>query len=947
MELDIQLFADGKVVIDTELNTRNFENGLDKMKGTTQRAGSTIKSIVAGLGITKLISSAMSTITGSIDGAISRYDTLNQFPKVMQNLGISSEDAEKSIQKMSKELTGLPTTLDAGARAVQRFTTKNGDVEKSTEIFLALNNAILAGGAPMEQQASALEQMSQAYARGKPDMYEWRNWMTTMPAQLKQVATAMGYVDADELGEELRKGGASMDDFMDAIIRLNEEGVDGLANFKEQAKTGTEGIATSITNAKTQVVKGVADIINGIDRGLKKSGTSISKIISDIGKKVKETLDKVAKLISKINFKKLFNTLKALLPVVSALVVGFIAYSGALKAIKIAQAVSSFAKLTKTFITLLPAIKGANAGMLALNSTVAISPIGLLIASVAGLTAGLYLLQKASEKNVTSTQKINNEIREYKKSMQEADKVRQDYLDKNMNEIEGTEALYNELQALVDENGKVKEGYEDRVKFIVGQLNDALGTEIKLNDGIIEGYQEIRNSIAQIIEQKRAKVLLDAQEEKYNKAKDEAVKLEQNYANAQGEYNKKLKERTDILKEIQKEYGLTNKQLKEVSKNYSYINKDGKKVNLQLTDLGKKLALTNGEITNHKNTLNNAQQAYIDNQKIIGNYEEALKQLADGNYQAVLKMYEDTTNYQGKTNEETSKKYESAIQSQKTYLQYLKEHRKEYNEDVYNKEVKAVEDRIKLLEDEQNKANAIVETGQTTVKTTWNKKLAEQLSEITGHNVQFVKTANGNIQAYIDGHKQGAPMTKKQAKKMADDMANEMKKAKSGSKKAGVDFTLGTTLGIQQGQGGTFNAVKNYGSNILQTLKRALKEHSPSKASEEDALYFTEGFDKGLEKGKKETIKNVKQYGEDIIDGLEFNDLDKSLNDIFSNMQRTIDLEQAKLQANVETGRVFNTLQNSTPVAIDIDADVEMDGQKVGRLVTPVISRTIKNGGGV
>ena len=64
-------------------------------------------------------------------------------------------------------------------------------------------------------------------------------------------------------------------------------------------------------------------------------------------------------------------------------------------------------------------------------------------------------------------------------------------------------------------------------------------------------------------------------------------------------------------------------------------------------------------------------------------------------------------------------------------------------------------------------------------------------------------------------------------------------------------------------------------------------------------------------------------------------------------MENAINIEQSKLQANVETGKVFNTLQNSTPVAIDINADVEMDSTKVGRLVTPVISKTIKTGGGV
>lgn len=62
-------------------------------------------------------------------------------------------------------------------------------------------------------------------------------------------------------------------------------------------------------------------------------------------------------------------------------------------------------------------------------------------------------------------------------------------------------------------------------------------------------------------------------------------------------------------------------------------------------------------------------------------------------------------------------------------------------------------------------------------------------------------------------------------------------------------------------------------------------------------------------------------------------------------MQNAINLEQAKLQANVETGSVFNTLNNSTPIQINVNADVEMDKTKVGRIVTPVVSETLKTGG--
>lgn len=274
-----------------------------------QKAGSTVKSIIAGLGITKLISTAMNEIKNSTDDAIKRLDTLNNFPKVMSNLGIASEDADKSIKKMSDKLSGLPTTLDQGASAVQRFTSKNNDVGKSTDMFLALNNAILAGGASTEIQATALEQMSQAYAKGKPDMMEWRSLMTAMPAQLKQVADAMGYASADELGESLRNGSVSMDEFMDTITKLNTEGLNGFQSFEEQARNSTAGIGTAITVAKTQVVKGVTDIIDALNVKLEDLGIGkISDIIANFGKKAKNGLDQIAKLISgELSFKDFFN----------------------------------------------------------------------------------------------------------------------------------------------------------------------------------------------------------------------------------------------------------------------------------------------------------------------------------------------------------------------------------------------------------------------------------------------------------------------------------------------------------------------------------------------------------------------------------------------------------------------------------------------------------------
>lgn len=221
---------------------------------------------------------AMDVIGNSVSGAIKRVDILNNFPKIMSNVGISADDSKKIINELSTSLQGLPTPLDMAALSVQRLTTATGDVGRAKDVFLALNNAILAGGAPMELQASAMEQFSQSFAKGKPDMIEWRSLMSAMPAQLKQIATAMGFVSADALGEALRKGEVSMTDFSNTLVKLNKEGVGNFQSFEKQAKNSTNGIQTGIANMQTAITRGVANILNTIGQ------ENISKAIGAIGK---------------------------------------------------------------------------------------------------------------------------------------------------------------------------------------------------------------------------------------------------------------------------------------------------------------------------------------------------------------------------------------------------------------------------------------------------------------------------------------------------------------------------------------------------------------------------------------------------------------------------------------------------------------------------------------
>lgn len=359
-------------------DTKDFDS---KTKGVTASLSSITKGVVAGLGITKAFSAAWSAVTRNMDSAIDRFDTLNNFPKVMSNLGIGAEESQESIDKMSEALVGLPTTLDEGALAVQRLTSKNGDIKKSTDLFLSMNNAILAGGAPAQIQSTAIEQLSQAYAKGKPDMMEWRALMTAMPAQLKQVATAMGYVDADSLGEALREGNVSMDEFMNTIVKLNSEGLPGFQNFEEQARNSTGGVRTAITNMNSRITQGVTAMIESVDKGLKDAKLGgIAKVFETIGNTVRDTLKGLAPYIVKtvsflVNLAKWINDNKTWL---EAIIIPLVAFIG------------TFSMIMK----IISIVKGITTAISVLNAVMLANPIVLIIAAIVALIAIFVVLWK-------------------------------------------------------------------------------------------------------------------------------------------------------------------------------------------------------------------------------------------------------------------------------------------------------------------------------------------------------------------------------------------------------------------------------------------------------------------------------------------------------------------------------------------------------------------------
>lgn len=251
---------------------KNFSTGFSAKIGAVAGVAASVFNKVAGV------------VASSLNSAIGRADQMNNFPKVMKNLGYSSEDAAASIKKISSALDGLPTTSSAMTGMVQQLAPLTSNLDEATDIALAFNNAMLAGGASTIEQENALTQYTQMLSAGKVDMQAWRSIQAAMPGQLNQVAEAMmgaGH-NANDLYEAMKDGTYSFDDFNKTVMRLNDQGFAQYASFAQQAKDATQGIGTAFENVRNRVAKAVQKVIEAV--GVENIAGAINDFSSQFGK---------------------------------------------------------------------------------------------------------------------------------------------------------------------------------------------------------------------------------------------------------------------------------------------------------------------------------------------------------------------------------------------------------------------------------------------------------------------------------------------------------------------------------------------------------------------------------------------------------------------------------------------------------------------------------------
>lgn len=367
--------------------------------------------VVAGA-VSSAVNRAMSSIQEHVGAAVSRFDTLNLYPKTMQSIGFTTKEAAASINYMSDRLQTLPTHLDTMAQTVKGLAVITNDLGKATQLGLGLNDMLIASGANQQMASAAMEQFRQILAKGKPEMQDWKSLMQAMPGQMTQLAHALlgPTAKANDLYEALGGGKhepiLSMEQLIDAVIRLDQEGGAGITSFKEQAETATGGIETQMANMNNAITRGLAGTLEAI------GSVNIASFFGDVRGGILAGFKTFNGFI-----KDAVPTVKAAIPVFQALapavIGGFAAFSVFGKVEPIIKATSTFnmfAKVASQFAYggVFNVIKS---GFTSLVSSINPVTVGIVaIGAVVGVAASQFMKMKEHSDGVANGLKSINDV---------------------------------------------------------------------------------------------------------------------------------------------------------------------------------------------------------------------------------------------------------------------------------------------------------------------------------------------------------------------------------------------------------------------------------------------------------------------------------------------------------------------------------------------------------
>ena len=442
------------------------------------------------------------------------------------------------------------------------------------------------------------------------------------------------------LADALNWAGVSEEDFTKKLEECNDE-----AEREKLIRSTLNGLyKTSADNYEknNKAVLEANDAQNRMNKSLAKMGEymePVNSAVKDFGATLLEDLEDPMKEITQWltqkffpGLKKAYEWIKSNLPAITGLVVGA---TTAIVAYKTATLLTTLAEEGLT-----AAVIARTIAQKALNVVMAATPTGLVVAGLSALVAGLVaygIANKDAEDSAYQLTQAEIELRERTeettKSIKERQEASREKAGDTLAEAEYTKRLADELLSLADANGKVKETDEARVNFILSELNEALGTEYSLTDGIIKKYGELEENIYKVINAKTAMALAEDYQPAYLEALKEEKQIYADLSAAEDAYIESGKRLQEAKAAQAEAYDLYNKRMADgtYQTNWELQSQDEQR----LADLDDLVIEEKKLFDERSKTYEETKEAHRLNTQEIEKFELAQVYAAEGNLEAV------------------------------------------------------------------------------------------------------------------------------------------------------------------------------------------------------------------------------------------------------------------------------------------------------------------------
>ncbi|WP_295137144.1 hypothetical protein [uncultured Catenibacterium sp.] len=195
---------------------------------------------------------------------------------------------------------------------------------------------------------------------------------------------------------------------------------------------------------------------------------------------------------------------------------------------------------------------GGAFAFLAANPLVAVAgAITVAVAALAIFTSRVKDNSEEQERALSSAKRLSDGLKEQAQEWKKANEEARKNAEQGQKNALVAQDYAGRLYGIVDANGKIT-GSVKQAQFFVDELNNRLGTNIEIHDGVISNWDEEKQKINENIEALKRKAVIEAYSEKFIEAEKERIKAQEQLTEATSKYNKSKEREEELLGKLKK-----------------------------------------------------------------------------------------------------------------------------------------------------------------------------------------------------------------------------------------------------------------------------------------------------------------------------------------------------------------------------------------------------------